>query len=139
MSLVKGVVAKSQTLEGYWTKEGSQVKITKTPLNDQAKEVITKIEPIESNGRVSLLQVELVTGRTHQIRAHLKSINHPIIGDPKYGDMKWNKEYEINNQFLHAYKIVISDYKDKEALTITTSLPKKLQEILKNQSLVSRL
>lgn len=139
LTLVKDVVTKAQTLEGYWTKVGNQVKITRVPANGEAKEVITKIEPIDSNGKVSLLQVELVTGRTHQIRAHLKSISHPIIGDPKYGDAKWNKEYELSNQFLHAYKIVISDYNEKESLTITAPLPKKLQEILKRQSLDPRL
>lgn len=94
-----------------------------------------KIEPLDSNGKVSLLQVELVTGRTHQIRAHLKSIGHPIIGDPKHGDTKWNKEYELSNQFLHAYKIIISNYNGKESLLITAPLPKKLQEFLKRQSL----
>lgn len=135
LTLVKGVVTKAQTLEGYWTKEGNQVKITKTSLNDEAKKVITKIEPLDSNGKVSLLQVELVTGRTHQIRTHLKSIGHPIIGDPKYGDTKWNKEYELSNQFLHAYKIIISNYNGKESLTITAPLPKKLQEILAKASL----
>lgn len=135
LTLVKGLVTKAQTLEGYWIKEGNQIKITKTSLNEEAKKVITKIEPLDTNGKVSLLQVELVTGRTHQIRAHLKSIGHPIIGDPKYGDIKWNKEYEVSNQFLHAYKILIKDYNDKEGLVVRADLPKKLQEILVKASL----
>lgn len=64
----------------------------------------------------SLVEVELVTGRTHQIRIHLSSLGYPIIGDRKYGDKKVNnqfkKEYNINNQILHSYKLEFGGLED---------------------------
>lgn len=61
----------------------------------------------------TLLDVTLLTGRTHQIRVHLSYINHPVVGDSKYGNFLINKEfkdkYHFNNQFLHAYKIGFGD------------------------------
>lgn len=67
---------------------------------------------LKTINKYSLLEIELITGRTHQIRAHLSNIGHPIIGDIKYGDKSVNKyfreNYGLNSQFLHAYKIVFS-------------------------------
>lgn len=135
ITMVKGHVIQSQTLEGFWVKDGEQVKITKEDKSGKGKPVITKITPIDSNDAYTLLYVELVTGRTHQIRAHLKSIGHPIVGDPKYGDNNTNKlfkkEFSFTNQFLHAYKIIINEYnEDGNELSITAPLPKGLQLIL---------
>ena len=57
----------------------------------------------------TLLDVTLLTGRTHQIRVHMSYINHPVVGDSKYGNFEINKafkeKYHFSNQFLHAYKI----------------------------------
>ena len=55
-----------------------------------AAHIITEYEPLYTEGETTLLKVTLVTGKSHQIRAHLSSIGHPIIGDPKYGDRKVN-------------------------------------------------
>lgn len=75
----------------------------------EGKEAITKYMVKETFGNYSLLEVTLLTGRTHQIRVHLSSINHPVIGDAKYGDYPLNKEienlYHFKNQFLIAYDI----------------------------------
>ena len=60
-----------------------------------------------------LLEVHLITGKSHQIRAHLASIGHPIIGDYKYGDRKINDKYKeqycIKSQLLHAQRVVFED------------------------------
>ena len=57
----------------------------------------------------SLVEVDLITGRTHQIRSHLQALGHPILGDGKYGDKVINEEFRrefgLNRQLLHAYKI----------------------------------
>ena len=62
-----------------------------------------------SQPNTTLLEVKLITGRTHQIRAHLSSIGHPIVGDTKYGKKevndKYRKECHITSQLLHAYRI----------------------------------
>ena len=67
----------------------------------------------ESQADISRLEVELVTGRTHQIRAHLAAIGHPIIGDSKYGDPDINryfaKEYGLKHQLLHSHKIIFPE------------------------------
>ena len=68
---------------------------------------------MERFGDYTLLEVHLITGRSHQIRAHLSSLGHPVIGDPKYGDMRENRLFEnkagVNRQLLHAYRVHFSD------------------------------
>ena len=74
-------------------------------------EIITKYKVLESGEEISKLEVELVTGKTHQIRAHLAHIGHPIVGDGKYGINSINKKFKAKHQMLWAYKIVF-DFKE---------------------------
>lgn len=110
MSIVLGRVTKPIVLKGFHEKDEvrNQVKISKDYV-EGSKEVETRILPLQPNGRYTLIEVELVTGKTHQIRAHLATINHPIIGDRKYGNKAENeyfsRKYSLRHQFLCAYKI----------------------------------
>ncbi len=70
-----------------------------------AKEVITGYETLAVSGRLALLEVELVTGRTHQIRAHLAHIGCPILGDSKYGNNAVNRELHFKYQALCAWEL----------------------------------
>ena len=108
--MVKGRVVEDILLSGYLLKDEqkNKVKIYKKEI-EGSKEVETYIRSLISTNEYSLLEIDLITGRTHQIRAHLSSIGHPVIGDIKYGDKKTNdyfrRKYNLDNQFLHAHKI----------------------------------
>lgn len=109
---VNGDVKKREFIKGYLTKDEitNKVSILKNETQDSLP-IETEYEPIWSNGRCTLLEVHLITGRTHQIRAHLASIGHPIIGDYKYGDREINNayksKYKLESQLLHAYRLEI--------------------------------
>ena len=114
LCLVKGVMTESQHLEGYLLKDenSNQVKIFQKET-EGAAHIITEYEPLYTEGETTLLKVTLVTGKSHQIRAHLSSIGHPIIGDPKYGERKVNaffrETHGIKNQMLHAWKLTFPE------------------------------
>lgn len=113
-TIVKGVVKKDQELEGFLTKDGGRNKVkVEDEKTEDSKEINTKIKILGSSDQYSLLEIELITGRTHQIRAHLASIGHPIIGDTKYGDKTTNlylkEKYNLKYQFLHCYRIMFSE------------------------------
>ena len=115
LCVVKGTVMSGSTVSGYLRKEErtNQVTVSDVPLPDGAP-IMTEYEPLRYGGdgadAYTLLCVRLITGRTHQIRAHLASIGHPIAGDPKYGEAGINerlrKKYGVRRQLLHAYRIV---------------------------------
>lgn len=109
--LVKGRVIKSEDyIKGYLVKDQktNKVSITKKKT-EEGVPIETEYCVIQSNAEVSLLEVHLITGKTHQIRAHLASIGHPIIGDYKYGDKQINEMYRqaygLKSQLLHAYRL----------------------------------
>ncbi len=66
---------------------------------------ITRYRTIRSGQRISLLEIEIVTGRTHQIRAHMAHLGHPVLGDDKYGDRQLNRLYRVKTQQLSAFRL----------------------------------
>jgi len=100
---------KQSVLKAYLTKDSSknQVTIYPRPMAG-AKTIITAYKVIKSNFGSSLVEVELITGRTHQIRAHFAYIGHPLAGDAKYGDPKYNQATGRKFQALCAYKLIFN-------------------------------
>jgi len=112
-ALVYGIPKNSvMTLKAYLFKDSknSQVIISDSKQRGYL-EIITKYRILESSKKenTALLEVELVTGRTHQIRAHLAHIGYPIIGDGKYGSNQINKQFKQKYQQLWSYKIVLEE------------------------------
>lgn len=110
ITMVRGEFTQGKELFGYHVKDEltNTVKVLKKEAPG-AKKIFTKVKPIAVKDNFSLLEIDLITGKSHQIRAHLKSMGYPVIGDRKYGEMRINTrfkdKYGLNNQFLFAYKI----------------------------------
>ena len=112
---VHGRMKKSEaTLRAFLQKRSTENIVD---VVDQArtgyKEIITKYKVRAEKGDVSLLEVELVTGRTHQIRAHLSHIGHPLLGDGKYGINRADREKGYKFQALYAYRLRF-DFAERE-------------------------
>lgn len=97
---------KSGTLEGWLIKDESKnkVRVYSAP-KENSKQIRTKYRIIDETDSLSLVEVELLTGRTHQIRAHFASIGHPLLGDGKYGTNAMNKAYGYKKQFLYSFRL----------------------------------
>lgn len=140
--LVVGEITQKQYVKGFLVKDcdTNRVVVSKHEMKDGLP-IETEYEPLWTNGDCTLLEVHLITGRTHQIRAHLASLKHPIIGDYKYGNQKINdlykNKYHLESQLLHAYRLempemaeTLTDISNKQ---FVAPLPKLFEKILKEE------
>lgn len=104
----------SDELVAYLKKDSdkSVVDISDDPKSGYSR-IETRYKVLESTQNYSLLEIELVTGKTHQIRAHLAHVGHFVLGDNKYGDSRINRNLKLNYQCLSAYKIILNFKDDK--------------------------
>ena len=120
--IVKGEVRKDAYIKGWLIKDEKTNKVTifkdkpDGKLAEAAQAIETEYRIVKASGGYTELEVHLITGRSHQIRAHLASIGHPIVGDTKYGDKGVNarfaKDVHVKSQLLHAYRMVFEDGKE---------------------------
>ena len=132
LAAVHGIPAKKEaTLTGYLIKDEKLNKVRVYDKNPPkgAKNIITKYKVIATKGSDALIEVELLTGRTHQIRAHMAYIGHPLVGDGKYGVNKGDKAEGYKYQALYSYKLRFSFKGEPTALEYLNgkefSIPKK--------------
>lgn len=141
LCIVKGKVDKKRLVTGYLSKNEENNKVsfnkTKIPNGDYIE---TEYEPVKISSDYSLLKVHLITGKTHQIRAHLASEGHPLIGDSKYGDKHVNsyfrEKYKLKYQLLHSYELIFPQLNNKLAnlsgKRFTANCPKTFTTIEKD-------
>lgn len=144
LTLVEGNMQQEAHIRGYLRKneQTNVVKITEKAA-EGTQEIETSYRPLAGNGRYTLLEVHLITGRTHQIRAHLASTGHPVIGDYKYGNHSANvyfkKNYCLQAQLLHAWRIEFDECRGALAglsgRVIQSPVPKLMTEILKGEKI----
>lgn len=128
--IVAGEWKETTYLKGYLTKDeaSNRVTITDTKISDESKEIETEYRPVTNWKGYTELEVHLITGRSHQIRAHLASAGCPIIGDTKYGDTSVNRYFrdqqKLRFQLLHAYRMELEDGR-----VLIAEVPAKFKEV----------
>ena len=115
-AVVAGELKEELELKGFLLKDENTNKVSYYEKQIEGSDYIeTKVKPIKTHDGLTLVEIHLVTGKTHQIRLHLSTIGHPILGDMKYGEPKINKKYydthKVNHQLLHAYCLKFPDGK----------------------------
>lgn len=136
VAIVHGKLKKSGILKNYHRKD--DIKNTVKISNNKKKgdsEVITEYEPIQVFENYTYVKLKLVTGKSHQLRAHMASIGHPIVGDTKYAtSLKTTKNKNVNSQLLHSYTVdfnnCISPLEYLQGKSFKADLPKKFKKAI---------
>jgi 23S rRNA pseudouridine1911/1915/1917 synthase len=134
LALVEGVIALDQgSIDapiGRDPRHRQQMTITVIG----SREARTRFRVLERFERHTLLQLQLETGRTHQIRVHLKAIGHPVVGDPMYGSGNIVRNAKLNRQFLHASQLQFAHPITQQPLQFEAPLPSDLQKVLDSKN-----
>lgn len=145
LCLVAGEVAEGRHITGYLTKDTktNRVSFSERRTSEEASAIETEYRPLSTGEGVTLLEVHLITGKTHQIRAHMASQGHPIIGDYKYGSRKINDSYRarygLTSQLLHSTRLCMPECSGTLAnlsgKVITAPLPGLFRKICEDKKI----
>ena len=129
IAAVKGIITENKgRIEAPLGRSPQNRKIMS--VNPTAKKMaITEFKVIERKEDYTLLEIRIITGRTHQIRSHMKYINHPVIGDVQYGGPQTIDGKTYTRQMLHAYNITFTHPKTCQQVQFSAPLPKDMREI----------
>jgi 23S rRNA pseudouridine955/2504/2580 synthase len=127
LAIVKGILAKNavemrESLHKYVTASGER----RVSVHEDGRSAVTRVRPLKATADYSVLEVELLTGRTHQIRVHLAHAGHPILGDDKYGDFALNHDLAkrgVKRLFLHAARLAFKHPASGEEVQLESPLP----------------
>ncbi len=140
--IVDGVMTDKKKVSGYLKKDEKTNKVTVTAEKKEGSSYIeTYYEPVKNNGKLTLLRIKLITGKPHQIRAHLAWTGHPIAGDYKYGNKKLNQYvkngYGCNSQLLHAgevtFPVLSGEMKNLSGMCIKADVPETFKNVIKGE------
>ena len=135
LAVVKGSWDRKETelresLHKYVNAQGER----RVSVQEDGKAAITKVKPVKRAAQASLLELRLMTGRTHQIRVHLAHAGHPVLGDDKYGDFPLNRALAkegVKRLFLHASRLSLLHPLEKEKLSFESKLPVEMAAFAK--------
>ncbi len=127
-ALVHGVVKNDEGVIDAPIGRNEKNRLKRTVTLD-GKNAVTKFKVIKRFSKFTLLECELITGRTHQIRVHLNYINHPIVGDLDYG---YNPPIYKGGQLLHSYKLIFIHPTTKKEMVFETPLPNEFNLFISN-------
>ena len=119
-----------EPLHKYVTAGGQR----RVSVREDGRAAVTRVRRLKANGEFSLLEVRLLTGRTHQIRVHLAHAGHPVLGDDKYGDFALNRGLAgrgVKRLFLHAGRLAFSHPLAGERLRLESPLPRAMDQFVK--------
>lgn len=133
LALVKGRIGRQGVIDTPLA-EHQQTAASKAQRGVNLQPALTRWRLVGQTREVSLVEVEIETGRTHQIRRHFASIGHPVVGDSKYGDFPFNRhartEWGLRRMFLHAARLGISHPITDQPMTFRAPLPPELGEVI---------
>jgi 23S rRNA pseudouridine1911/1915/1917 synthase len=101
----------------------------------EGRDARTECETLDSRENISFVRLKPETGRTHQIRVHLKHVNAPILGDSLYGSVGVNKRYGAKRQMLHAHRLAFNHPVTEAPLQFKAELPEDMLELLRKNDL----
>ena len=137
ITIVRGRMDEAGELSGFLSKDEQKNRVQ---IGVDGRAVKTAYRPLAAEDDFTCLEVKLITGRPHQIRAHMASIGHPVMGDMKYGDAVFNadcrKKYGVHCQLLHAarveFPLLTESFSDLSGRVFTAPLPAVFKEVCRH-------